>query len=128
MSKDEMIFRKPDRPGVFENPDGSVSLYVAVSGSDGFSDSAQSVFDRLRESQTRFPNQPRILYVDIDGHSGERAGSDPDFFEFQQEFLLGMLGCFFAALDLPLTGKLGNPEEQRNDLPDRLEIGPRKGK
>jgi hypothetical protein len=43
--------------------------------------------------------------------------------ELQQEFLIAALGPYFTALDMPLLSVL-NPDPQRNDVPDRLEIGP----
>ena len=57
------------------------------------------------------------------GHEGDAAGFDPDFYEFQQDFLFSTVAPFVTALETPLTGALVNPDPQRNDVPDRLNIG-----
>jgi len=104
--------------------DNTVQLYHVVGAEDTFEAAAQAVFALLREAQTRFPAWPRTLYLDVEGHQGPALGFDADLYELQQEFLLGFLGPFFTALDLPLTGGLLNPELQRDDVPDRLNVGP----
>jgi len=103
--------------------DNSVALYHIVGAEDSFETAAQAVFGLLRDAQARFPNWPRILYLDVEGHAGTAAGFDADFYEFQQEFLFGVLAPFLTAFDAPLTGPLLNPEPQRNDVPDVLRIG-----
>lgn len=99
-----------------------ISIYHIVEPDDDFYAAAQAVFTWLYKAQERFPDWPRVLYLDVNGHKGDCAGYDEDFFEFQQEFLLEGLGPFFTAVDIPLTGGLVNPDEQRNDVPDRLRI------
>jgi hypothetical protein len=75
----------------------------------------------IKEAQERYPGWPRVFYLDVNGHKGDRAGFDPDFFEFQQEFMIAGLGPFLTALDMPLVS-VWNPEPQRNDLPDVLAV------
>jgi len=116
------VYNKPDTPGVWMNFDNTVSLYYVVEPDETFEEAAQGIFLLLKEAQERFPDWPRVLYLDVHGHTGPYGGFDGDFFEFQQEFLLAALGPFFTALDLPLTGGLLNPSAQRNDVPDRLNI------
>ena len=99
---------KPEQPGITLTQDGHAAILL--------------LFELLQGAQSQFPDVPRHLYIEIDGHSGERAGFDTDFFEFQQEFLLGGMGRFFTMIDTPLTGTLGNPEAQNNDVADRLQI------
>ncbi|HIL57298.1 MAG TPA: hypothetical protein EYG39_05240 [Rhodothermales bacterium] len=53
-----------------------------------------------------------------------QAGFDPDFYEFQQEFFFSVIAPFISAAEMPLTGGIVNPEKQRDDVPDRLQIGP----
>ncbi len=117
-------YRKPEAPGLSMGFDNSVALYHAVGPGDTFEAAAGAVFGLLREAQDRFPDWPRVLYLDVEGHEGPAAGFAPDFYEFQQEFLFAVVAPFVAALDAPLTGPLVNPHPQRNDVPDRLRIGP----
>ena len=119
-------YDKPDTEGIHMNFDNTVSIYHVVGPKDDFEQAAQDVFAYLREAQNEFPDWPRVLYVDIeehreDGPNGPRF--EEDFREFQQEFLLGALGTFFTALALPLV-QVVNPQEQRNDVPDALNLGP----
>ena len=116
-------YNKPEAPGIWMNFDNSISLYHIVEEEDDFEQAARDVFSYLKRAQQEFPDWPRVLYLDIRGHSGEQAGFDADFFEFQQEFFFSTLAPFLTGFELPLTGALLNPEPQRNDLPDRLVIG-----
>ena len=114
-------FNKPDAPGVWMNFDNTVSLYHVVEPEDTFDEAARDVFVLIKEAQDRFPEWPRVLYLDIRGHRGNAKGFEPDFFEFQQEFLIGALGPFLTALALPVVSVV-NPEHQKNDLPDTLVV------
>jgi len=115
-------YNKPDAPGLAMNFDNTVALYHLVAPEDTFADAANSVFGLLKEAQARYPDWPRIFYLDIQGHQGERYGFDEDFFEFQQEFLFSTVAHFVTAFETPMTGALVNPNSQRNDLPDQLVI------
>ena len=114
--------RKPDAPGVAMNFDNTVSLYQVVGENDSFEGAARVAFALLREAQERYPDWPRLFYLDIEGHRGPRSGFDEDFFEFQQEFWFSTVAHFVTAFDTPLAGALLNPERQRNDVPDSLDI------
>ncbi len=116
-------YNKPDAPGVWMNFDNTVSVYHAVAAADAFEAAAEALFAVLREAQERFPGWPRVLYLDIEGHRDAHGRFEPDFVEYQQEFLFGVIAPFTTALEAPLTGPLLNPNPQRNDLPDRLRIG-----
>ena len=98
-----------------------VSIYHVVGEGDDFESAAQDVFTMIKESQVLYPDWPRIVYLDVHGHKGERHGFDDDMFEFQQEFIIGTMGPFLTAIDMPLLS-VWNPEDQRNDLPDALAI------
>lgn len=115
-------YHKPDAPGISMNFDNSVSLYAVIEPEDGFPEAANQVFGLLKEAQNRYPNWPRVFFVDIRGHKGGRSGFDEDFFEFQQEFWFSTVAHFVTAFELPITGPLLNPNPQRNDLPDGLTI------
>lgn len=115
-------YNKPDAEGIWMNFDNTVSIYHVVKADDDFEDAAGKVFGYVKKAQEDFPDWPRVFYVDIQGHDGEQAGFDADFYEFQQEFFFSTLAPFLAGFELPLTGPLINPKEQRNDLPDELVI------
>jgi len=112
-------FDKPDAPGIHMNFDNTVSIYHVVAEEDGFVTAAQDVFGLLKESQDRFPDWPRVLYLDINGHLDEEGRFDDEMVELQQEFLIAALGPFFTALAMPITGVV-NPDPQRNDVPEEL--------
>jgi len=59
----------------------------------------------------------------VAGHEGDAAGFDPDMYEFQQDFWFSAVAPFVQAFETPLTGGLVNPDRQRDDVPDRLNIG-----
>lgn len=115
-------YNKPDAEGIWMNFDNTVSIYHVVQAGDSFQDAVGAAFDYLKRAQEDFPDWPRVFYIDIEGHDGERSGFDADFYEFQQEFFFSTLAPFLTGFDMPLTGPLLNPQEQRNDLPDELVI------
>jgi hypothetical protein len=117
-------YNKPDAPGIHMNFDNTVALYQVVTPRVTFDQAVQEAFALVREAQKRYPDWPRLYYVDIDGHRDEFGRFDDDFVEFQQDFMFATIAHFVCALDLPLTGPLLNPNEQRNDLPDELVVGP----
>jgi hypothetical protein len=100
--------------------DHIVEMEHLVIADDDFRQAADDIFALLQAAEKRYPAGIRSCRLSIEGHQGECGGFDADFFEFQQEFLLGAIGRFFTWVDMPLTGKLGNPEPQVNKLPDRL--------
>lgn len=116
-------YSKPEAPGLAMNFDNSVSLYHIVAAGDGFEQAAQDVVALLREAQARYPDWPRVFYLDILGHADADGRLDEEFVEFQQEFFFSVMAPFLTAFELPLTGGLVNPDPQRNDVPDRLTIG-----
>lgn len=104
------------------NFDNTVSIYHIVEAEDDFSSAAMAVFKTVREAQDRYPDWPRMLYLDIVGHADDHHGFEEDFVEFQQEFWFSAIAPFLTGFDLPLTGSLVNPADQRNDVPDTLVI------
>ena len=101
--------------------DNVVSVYHVIETEDDFESAALTVFAMVLECQERYPNWPRVVYLDILGHTGDRGGFDGDMFEFQQEFMIETMGPFLTALDMPLVS-VWNPEPQKNNLPDQLAI------
>jgi hypothetical protein len=115
-------YNKPDAPGIWMNFDNTVSIYLIVEAGDSFEKAAGDVFGFLKKAQEDFPGWPRVFYIDILGHDGEQAGFDADFYEFQQEFFFSTMAPFLTGFEMPLTGALVNPAEQRNDFPDELVV------
>ncbi len=115
-------YNKPDEPGIAMNFDNTVSLYHIVSSSDDFEKAVTDVFGLLKQAQNRYPDWPRVFYLEVEGHEGPRDGFEEDFFEFQQEFWFSTIAHFVSAFEGPLVGRLINPNPQRNDLPDQMVI------
>ena len=103
------------------NFDNTVSLYHIVGEEDAFEQAAHDLFTLVQEAQERFPDWPRLLFLDIRGHLDTLGRFEEAFVELQQEFMFGFLGPFLTAVDLPLVSAL-NPGPQRNDLPDKIVI------
>ena len=104
------------------NFDNTVSIYLVVTPEDTFHQAAQSAFAAMKDAQVRYPDWPRVFYLDIAGHINEYGNFEDDFVEFQQEFWFSAIAPFLTGFELPLTGALINPDAQRNDLPDVLTI------
>lgn len=115
-------YNKPENPGIWMNFDNTVSIYHVVQPDDNFARAAQDVFTAIQDAQERFPDWPRVFYLDIIAHVDPRHGFDADFIEFQQEFWFSAIAPFLTAFEMPLTGALVNPDAQRNDLPDELVV------
>lgn len=116
-------YNKPDAPGIHMNFDNTVSIYHIVAEDDDFETAAQDIFALLKETQERFPDWPRVLYLDIQGHLDEHGRFDGDMIELQQEFLIAAMGRFFTALAMPIIAVV-NPDKQVNELPDELVLQP----
>lgn len=115
-------YNRPEEPGIWMNFDNSVSIYHVLGPELTFEEAAYEIFEAVREAQNRYPDWPRIFYLDIVGHASDSHPFDNDFIELQQEFWFSMIAPFLTSFELPLTGPLVNPEVQRNDLPDSVLI------
>ncbi|MCY4170367.1 MAG: hypothetical protein OXF08_02085 [Bacteroidetes bacterium] len=104
------------------NFDNTVSIYMIITRDMEFSEAAQAAFHILRDAQERFPDWPRSFYLDIQGHRQADQSFTEDWVEFQQEFWFSTLAPFLTSFDLPLTGPLVNPDPQKNDFPDSLDV------
>jgi hypothetical protein len=122
MSARPPSYNKPEKPGIWMNFDNSVAIYHVVAAEDSFEKAANELFELVREAQTRFPDWPRVLYLEIIGHLDDKGRYEPDFVELQQEFMFATVAPFLTGLEMPLTGALLNPDPQRNDVPERLRI------
>lgn len=101
--------------------DRCVALYHFVFADDDFKTSAAHVFSLIQEAQKREPNKRRVLYLDIEGHRQTNGAFDGDSFELQRHFILGLMFQWLAEVHLPLLA-VRNPKQQRNDIPDKVEI------
>jgi hypothetical protein len=114
-------YNKPERPGIWMSFDNSVGIYHIIQQNDTFEQAAQDLFNLIKDAQNRFPEWPRVLYLDINGHLDEQGRFTQDFVELQQEYMFATLAPFLTALETPMVEGY-NPQPQRNDLPDRLRI------
>lgn len=99
----------------------AVAIYHRVMRREGFEVTARILVELTRDAQYSHPNEPRVLYLDIDDHRNESGGFDVDMLELQKEFILGFLLPFFAEVHIPLIS-VKNPNEQDNNVPDTLVI------
>jgi len=104
------------------NFDNTISIYTVITPEMDFERATAALLEDVKRAQVDYPDWPRLLFVDIVGHTGGRYGLDDDFFEFQQEFFFATIAHFVTAFELPLTGPLMNPAKQRNDVPDSFLI------
>lgn len=114
-------YNKPDQPGIAMNFDNTVSLYHVVAEDHNFDRAAQDIFALVKEAQERYPDWPRVVYLDIAGHIDELGRFDEEMVELQQEFLISAMGQYLTAIDMPLVSVV-NPDLQSNDVPDSLGI------
>lgn len=96
-------------------------IYHRVMKRENFEKAANDIYDLLVEAQKKYPDSPRVLYLDIDSHRNSENGFDKDMMELQKDFCLGFLLQFFEEINLPL-GKFKNCNSQNNNIPERLEI------
>ena len=115
-------YNKPESPGIWMNFDNTVSIYMIVTQEMSFPEAAQAAFQIVKDAQDRFPDWPRSFYLDIEEIKMADPSDEDKWVEFQQEFWFSTLAHFLTSFDLPLTGPLLNPNLQRNDLPDSLDI------
>lgn len=114
-------YNKPETPGIHMNFDNTVSIYHQVAPNDTFVKAAKDIFELVKEAQSKFPNWQRILYLDIYGHRGENNQPAEEMIELQQDFFFACIAPFLTAFELPIVDGL-NPNPQRNDIPDKLNI------
>lgn len=98
-----------------------VAIYHRVMRRENFETAAKDLVRLFADTQKMKPDQPRELYLDIDGHRNEAGGFDADMLEQQKEFGIGFLLQYFTELHFPL-GTIVNQGEQNNDVPDKFEI------
>lgn len=111
----------------------AIAIYHVVFKRENFGDAVKALVKCVWEAQQKFPNQPRHLYLDIDGHRNKDGGLDSDMWELVSEFILdindrnpikGGFKTFFTKWSVPGPdcSMSGTNETQNNDPPERIEI------
>lgn len=98
-----------------------IAIYHRVMRRENFEKAAKDLVALVHTAEKKNPGKPRTLYLNIDGHRNEEGGFDADMLELQKEFGLGFLLQFLTEAHFPLIS-VKNSNEQRNDVPDKLEI------
>ena len=97
------------------------AIYYSMEENHDFETAANILLNLIRDSQKDYPNKPRAVYLDIEGHRNEQGGFDTDTYELQTKFAMEFLLLYVSELHMPLIS-LSNTEEQINIIPDVLEI------
>ena len=101
-----------------------VALYHVVYESETCTDAASALFDLLRKTADKYPGQARHLVIDIDGHVDAHGHYDQGMYDLQQHFCLEYLFPYCTSVWVPVRNcRIYNPVQQRDDIPDRLDIG-----
>ena len=98
-----------------------IAIYHRVMKRENFEVAAKDLFRLLVNAQKQSPDQPRVLYVDIDGHRNKAGGFVNDMFELQAQFGMGFLAQYFEEVHFPLYS-IKNPKQQNNDIPEKLKL------
>lgn len=66
-------------------------IYHRVMKRENFEKAANDIYDLLVEAQKKYPDSPRVLYLDIDSHRNSENGFDKDMMELQKDFYCNFL-------------------------------------
>ena len=99
-----------------------IAIYHRVYRRENFEKAAKDLIGLLYSAQEQMPNEPRALYVDIDGHRNDVGGYDADMQELQVEFGIEVLLQYVTELHFPLTSVV-NSGVQKNDVPEKIVLG-----
>jgi hypothetical protein len=116
-----------------EKENGNLIIYHKIFRHEKFERCVQVMLELVQDAQKRFPDQPRILFLDIEGHRAKDGSFDSDMWEFISQFMLDMeekqpnggFAAYFTEAKLPVPqGNLDykNPKDQRNDVPDLIKM------
>lgn len=97
-----------------------ICLYHVVRRSEGFDESARTLFELVQRAAEKFPGRKRYLFLDIDGHRNPVGGYDAEMFELQNEFILGFLGKYLTEITTPMYK--ARPENQQQQEPPEGEL------
>lgn len=96
------------------------AIYHVVYAHEDFNTAACVLLDLISETQKRFPDKKRVLYLDIDGHRNSAGGYDHDMFELQTAYMEYLLQ-FLSEVHMPLA-YFANKNPQNNEIPDVLHV------
>ena len=99
-----------------------IMLYHDMAVYENFERCAQRIFAILRDSQRKYPSAERTLLLRIQGHRNDEGGYDHDAWEIIHHFIPEFIFPYLKAAITPF-GEFRNNNKQRDDIPDRLEIG-----
>lgn len=98
-----------------------IAIYHTVLEDEDFSTATRMLHNLIYQTQKQFPNQERILYLDILGHRNSSGGFDHDMFELQKEFLVERIMPYVSEAHVPLVGVINN-KYQKNDIEEEVMI------
>lgn len=111
----------PDLDRVNALRDKGIAIQHTVFAEENFQTAARMIYKLIYTAQQNFPNQKRILYLDIEGHRNDAGGYDHDMLELQEEFILGFVMPYITAVYMPLIS-VENKKLQKNELVEDLAI------
>lgn len=112
---------RPDHERINALRDKSIAIQHTVFAEENFQTAARMLYKLIYTVQQKFPNQKRILYLDIEGHRNNAGGYDRDMLELQKEFMLDFLLPYLSVAHLPLCS-VENTKLQENELFEDLAI------
>lgn len=112
---------RPDHERINALRDKSIAIQHTVFAEENFQTAARMLYKLIYTAQQKFPNQKRILYLDIEGHRNNAGGYDRDMLEIQKEFMLDFLLPYLSVAHLPLCS-VENTKLQKNELFEDLAI------
>lgn len=118
---DELGPIAPDPDRVNTLRDKGIAIQHTVFAEENFQTAARMIYKLIYTAQQNFPNQKRILYLDIEGHRNGAGGYDHDMMELQKDFILGFLMPYITAVHMPLIS-VENKKLQKNELVEDLAI------
>ena len=112
---------RPDHERINALRDKSIAIQHTVFAEENFQTAARMLYKLIYTAQQKFPNQKRILYLDIEGHRNNAGGYDRDMLELQKEFMLDFLLPYLSVAHLPLCS-VENTKLQENEWFEDLAI------
>jgi hypothetical protein len=97
-----------------------MAIYHEMKANEDFDDTAEMIFQMVRDCAAKYPGKSRHLYLDVEGHRNKAGGFDHDAYELITHFVHGYLMQWLTETHIPL-GAYRNPS-QSDDVPDRLNI------
>ncbi len=99
-----------------------VAIYHNIYANEDFEKAAEDIYQLTRDVQKRYPNKPRVLYLDIQGHRLPDGAFDHDMWELQFYFILQNLLFYYTEVHLPLVN-VKNPYRQLEEkLADKFMV------